>query len=308
VPHDVNKLPTNSAEDPQFKATAARTAEDYYLPGLTAERNGDLDEAIRSYQAALRLQPNHFSSLYYLAVLFNTDKINRRPEAIAYFTACIALRADGDGLSNNAYGRRSWCYGDLGLWDDAIADARHVLRLHPNWSIPHSWLGHALWGKGRWDESIAEMREALRLDPGVFVNHHNLAWRLADCPDPRLRDPARAVEHARKAIELEPKASDPWWVLGLAYYRAGDWKASVAALEKTLELSNGGDAADWFFLAMAHWRLGHHDEARAWYDKAVAWKARNRPQDKNEELSRHRVEAEALLGLADLPADVFARP
>ena len=89
-------------DDKQFKAAAARTAWDYYLPGHTAGWRGDLDEAIRSYRAALRLQPNHYNSLYFLAMRFNTDKINRRPEAIQLYTACIALRPDAGRLISTA--------------------------------------------------------------------------------------------------------------------------------------------------------------------------------------------------------------
>jgi hypothetical protein len=55
---------------------------------------------------------------------------------------------------------------------------------------------------------------------------------------------------------------------------------------------------------MARWRLGQRDEARAWYDKAVAWMEKNQPKD--EGLRRFRAEAATLLGLADLPPDVFA--
>src|SRR5207237_6604407 len=58
-----------AAEDEkQFKAAAARTAWDYFLPGHTAGWPGDLDEAIRSYQAALGLQPSHYNSLFFLAM------------------------------------------------------------------------------------------------------------------------------------------------------------------------------------------------------------------------------------------------
>ena len=80
----------------------------------------------------------------------------------------------------------------------------------------------------------------------------------------------RAVELAKKAVELAPKQGTFWNTLGVAHYRAGDWKAAVAALEKSEELRNGGDSFDWFFLAMAHWQLGEKDEARKWYDQAVA--------------------------------------
>jgi hypothetical protein len=61
-----------------------------------------------------------------------------------------------------------------------------------------------------------------------------------------------------------------------------------------------------FFLAMAHWQLGETEEARRWYDRAVAWMDKNLTQD--DELKRFRAEAEALMGIAALPADVFARP
>ena len=53
--------------------------------------------------------------------------------------------------------------------------------------------------------------------------------------------------------------------------------------------------SDWFFLAMAHWKLGNKDEARAWYDRAVQWMDKNQP--KNEELGRFQAEASELLGL-----------
>jgi hypothetical protein len=57
---------------------------------------------------------------------------------------------------------------------------------------------------------------------------------------------------------------------------------------------------------MARWQLGQKDEARTWYGKAVAWMDKNKPQD--HELKRVRTEAATLLSLAELPADVFARP
>jgi hypothetical protein len=44
---------------------------------------------------------------------------------------------------------------------------------------------------------------------------------------------------------------------------------------------------------MAHWQLGDRDEARKWYDRAVAWMEKHQP--KNEELRRFRTEAEELL-------------
>jgi serine/threonine protein kinase/WD40 repeat protein len=54
------------------------------------------------------------------------------------------------------------------------------------------------------------------------VDWDNQAWRLAASADPKLRDPRRAVELAKKAVELAP--GEGLYTLGLAHYRAGDWK------------------------------------------------------------------------------------
>ena len=47
---------------------------------------------------------------------------------------------------------------------------------------------------------------------------------------------------------------------------------------------------------MAHWQLGHQDEARRCYDKSVEWMEKH--GQANEELKRFRAEAAELLGIA----------
>ena len=111
-----------------------------------------------------------------------------------------------------------------------------------------------------------------------------------------MRDPKQAVAHAQKAVELAPDQADYWNTLGVARYRNGNWKSAIEALMKSAQLRNGGDSFDFFFLAMAHWKLNEKEKARAWYDQAVAWMDNYSPQD--EELKRFRDEAAALLGLA----------
>jgi tetratricopeptide (TPR) repeat protein len=145
----------------------------------------------------------------------------------------------------------------------------------------------------QWDMAIGAYAQAVDLEPKTALTRNNLAWLLTTCPDSKLRDPSRAVELAKKAVELAPKEGTLWNTLGVAQYRAGDWKAAIEALSKSMELRNGGDSNDWFFLAMAHWQLGDKPQARSWFDKAVEWMEKNQPRD--EELLRFRDEAAALL-------------
>jgi Flp pilus assembly protein TadD len=125
--------------------------------------------------------------------------------------------------------------------------------------------------------------------------HNDLAWELATCAEPRLRDPLQAVTLAKRAVELAPKAGGYWNTLGVAHYRAGNCNEAIVTLRKSTELDKGGGSLGWFFLAMALWKLGNKDEARKWYDRAVEWGEKNQHQD--DELRRFRAEAWDLLGL-----------
>jgi hypothetical protein len=61
-----------------------------------------------------------------------------------------------------------------------------------------------------------------------------------------------------------------------------------------MALCDGGDAFDWFFVAMSKHKLEQGD-ARQWFDKAVAWMDEHKPDDP--ELRRFRAEAAKVLGL-----------
>ena len=101
---------------------------------------------------------------------------------------------------------------------------------------------------------------------------------------------------AKEAVELKPEEGTFWNTLGAAQYRAGDWKAAIAALESrwscataaTARLVLPGDGP------LAARREGQGPRVvrpgREWMDK-------NQPN--NEELRRFRAEAAELLELKE---------
>jgi tetratricopeptide (TPR) repeat protein len=186
-------------------------------------------------------------------------------------------------------------------YDKAVEDHRQAIRLEPNDARAFINLASDLGKKGWSVQAIKEFKEDLRLmKPETAQDHNNFAWLLATIPEAKLREPAKAVELAKKAVEMTPKEGTFWNTLGVAHYRAESWKDAVAALEKSMALRKGGDGFDWFFLAMAHWQLGEKEKARKWYEKAIEWMDKNQKQlEQNklldEELRRFKTEAEELL-------------
>src|SRR5262249_24236669 len=89
-----------------------------------------------------------------------------------------------------------------------------------------------------------------------------------------------------------------WNTLGVAAYRVRDWETAAEVLQKSIHISGGG-GMECLFLAMTRWQQGRRQEARQWFDQAIAWIGRANSPDP--ELRRFRAEAATLLG-PDRPA------
>lgn len=175
-----------------------------------------------------------------------------------------------------------------GKLDEAIACHRKAIEIDPKDGGFHNNLGFALSKQGKLDEAIACFRKAIELDPkyeyartGLSIALGKKGWDLANSPDLKLRDSNRALEAGREAIDLAPESGSAWQYLGWVQYRAGNWQASIEALEKSCELEKGGDAGQWVVMSLVHGkqanekelpeqeRARHLAEARRLYDQAA---------------------------------------
>ncbi len=225
-----------------FKAASAQTAWDYYLPGHTAGWEGDLEEAMRGYHAALALQPNHYNSLFFLGDRLGTDQIHRWPEAIAFMTACIALRPDHvyAHLSRASYHQK------LGHCDEAEAGYTASIAIAQNeedrfsayayrWRFYRSAKRTTL-AEQDWDsllKSIRKMRNASRQSSSVAARARNFGDSLRD----NLGNTDLAMVIHREAIHLAPH--DPWNHIQLAYdlYAKDRRNEAEAAFREGLSLN-----------------------------------------------------------------------
>ena len=284
--------------------------------GVALMRQGKLDDAIVAHREAIRLKPTIAASHESLGTTLSEQR--RLDEAIAEYREAIRLDPDSGPCHRNL----GIALGNNGQLDAAIAEYREAIRLGPNYAAAHSDLGVTLGQQGKLDEAINEFREAIRLEPNYMeawrsrasvyqqasrlteartdleraltlapddpALNNDLAWLLANNPKAGDRDPKRAVRLAARAVELAPGLGGTWNTFGVARYRAGDWKAAIEALTKSMELGNGGDGTDWFFLAMAHWQLGDKPQARPGTTRPFHGWRRTSPRMRNSSASEQR--------------------
>jgi tetratricopeptide (TPR) repeat protein len=192
--------------------------------------------------------------------------------------------------------QRAQALSQLDRHREAVADLDRLIPLYPRSadmlrlrSRSHARLGdHA--------RADADSRKVLELAPDDARAANNLAWQLATGP-PHLRDPAKAVELARLAVEQLPGQWTYHNTLGVALYRAGKPGEAVKHLEESLAHTAAESAAyDLYFLAMCHAKLGDAAKAKDCFDRADRWRrtAKLAPREV-EELDAFRAEAAAVL-------------
>jgi serine/threonine protein kinase/Tfp pilus assembly protein PilF len=295
----------------------------HYWLGTELRKKGRLDEALAELNEAIRLKPDYAEAHRELGVTYWYK--NRPEEATAAFQKAVHFKPDfaeahrdlGLVLRKNgqsqeaidafkaairhkpdyadAYINLGTELGKKGRLAEAVAALDEAIRIVPG-SVP-AWTnrGTAHQALRQWDKALADFEKARELSQGDPIVLDKVTRLLVFCPDLKLRDPARAVQLATQAVQKAPKVAACWRTLGVAHYRTGKWRDAAADLEKSMALRNGGNAFEWFFLAMCHWHLGDKDKARGWYDKAVMWMEKHRPN--YDWLREDRAEAAELLGV-----------
>ncbi|HEX4146272.1 MAG TPA: tetratricopeptide repeat protein [Pirellulales bacterium] len=125
-----------------------------------------------------------------------------------------------------------------GQTEQAIAALKRALALEPRYARAHRRLGLILYDRGKAQDAMTHFNTAIRLEPDSLPTLCATAWILATSPDPSVRDGARAVELARRAIELPP-GGDPraYDTLAAALAEVKDFSAAVGAAKKAATMA-----------------------------------------------------------------------
>ncbi len=154
------------------------------------------DEAAQQYQEALRYNPEMATAHHNLALALS--RLGKQDAAIAEFQNALQLNPQ-EPNSRASLGVALGMKGDL---DGAIEEFKAAILQNPKDAYAHANLGHALELQHDAASAVTEFKLALDLDPDILAAENDLAWILAT--DARLRDPAAALLHARRAVELLP--------------------------------------------------------------------------------------------------------
>jgi tetratricopeptide (TPR) repeat protein len=246
------------------------------------------DKALADSSKAIELDPKNTEAARYQRLA--NQRLQEYDKALVERTMAI----EQDPKNALAWFERGKVYHELRQYDKALADLSKAIELDPKKAPVWYFRGSIYNKRGAWDKAVADFSKVVELDARDAVARSELAWLFATCRDPRMRNSSKAVVLARQAVALAPKKGFYWSVLGVAEYRAGNWRAAIEALTKSADMQPqlGFQGV---FLAMAHWQLGNKEQARTWFDQATRWRAKHQPNI--ETLEGFYAEAAKLLGI-----------
>ncbi|MHC4115915.1 MAG: tetratricopeptide repeat protein [Planctomycetota bacterium] len=197
--------------------------------GVALARQGKVDEAIKHFSEAVRLDPRDVDAHYSLG----QAKARRQKyrDAIGHFQAVLRLKPD----HAQAHGYMGSLLFAGGMLDEAGVHLYEAVRLDPNYADAYYNLGQVMLRRKQLDAAIGHLSRAVELKPHDARAHYTLALALAQDE----QAPQAATHHAR-AVALEPEVdTSPLLNHMLAAHHANGRRFDLAVSfeEKALELA-----------------------------------------------------------------------
>src|SRR5688500_8373046 len=180
-----------------------------------------------------------------------TDRLADNVKELKQILALAPRSADAHMLLGIAYS--TW--GSKELKGEAIGEFRQALDLNPRLVQVRFFLAHLYLGLGRADRAREELEAGLAQTPG---NPEFLA--LLGEAQRQLKNPQRAVEIARQALQADPSFAPARYYLGLALLDARQRAEAITELEQVVKARAAGPDA-YLALGSAYVDAGRGAEA-----------------------------------------------
>ena len=259
------------------------------LLGTAQERSGDLKAAAESFEGAANLDPKDIDSLIHLGEVYlklsrpvDAEKkfraaldldpksrealqgfavsleAQKKPEALDAYRAYLAVVPQDEQARTRMLHRMV----EQGQYDAAVAElqksgqATNVDQLKLKADIEV--------GQKKYDEAVATLKQAVALAPNDAQLHGGLGrvyMETRDFPD--------AERELKAALQLDRNNLVYWKDLSSAFYLAGNYQNTLAALDVIAKAETPGAGA-WFIRALCYDKLGDVQAALDAYRKFLA--------------------------------------
>ena len=241
--------------------TSSMEAYKYYLKGREEHDKLYYEDARKSFEKAVELDPEFAAAYFYLAFA-NTGlgNIRARNEAIEKANALAHKVTEREKL----YIEAAYTGMIERNWEARHRLLQEIIQKYPREKIAHYYLGVINRNLNNHEMAIEEQNKVLELDPDYGEAHNELGYSYL-----ALRDFDKSIEHFQKYASLNPKDANPLDSLAEAYFFMGKLDEAIAKYREALAVKPDFLTSN-YCIAYIYALKENPAEAMAWLETFIA--------------------------------------
>ena len=231
-------------------------ADNWFNKGWDLGRLGKYEEAIKSYDKAIEIDPNHEAAWYNKGVALG--ELGKHEESIKCYDRAIEI----DPNHEAAWYNKGWNLGRLGKHEEAIKSYDKATEIDPN--DEEAWFGKGwnLSRLGKYEEAIKSYDKAIEIKPNYKEAWFGKGWNLS-----KLGKHEEAIKCYDRAIEINPNDEAAWYNKAWDLGELGKHEESIKCYDRAIEIDPNDEEA-WFRKGRNLSKLERYKEAAKCFERA----------------------------------------
>ena len=200
------------------------TVEETFALAVKNRQKNNLQVAENLYKEVLKINPDHFESIFDLGTLLAQTK--RFDLAKPLLQKAIQIQPNY-ARAHNSLGIT---FSKLGENQKAISSYEKAIQIQPNYAMAHNSLGITFLELGEYQKAISSYEKAIQINPNYAMAHNNLGITFLELGEKR-----KSKSSFEKAIKIQPNYAHAYWNL---HSLANDIDEALTILKKLYEFDN----------------------------------------------------------------------
>lgn len=201
----------------------------YNNRGFSYFHKQEFEKALNDYDKALMLSPKlkiaEYNKQELIKVLQENEKYSKLLENI-----------EDSHKDYKYYFNLGMQEANLGNENEAMIAYNKVIELKPDFAPVYMFIGILEFQKENWEKAKEYYTKAIEVDSGMIDAYFNRAQIVFVTKTKDKQDLESALADLKKAVEFDPKFIDAYYSMAVIYKNLGEYKLSIQALDKILEI------------------------------------------------------------------------
>jgi len=202
------------------------TTEETFALAVQNHQKNNLQVARNLYKKILKINPDHFESIFYLGSLSLQTK--NFDQAKPLLQKAIKIQPNFARAHNNL----GMVFKELGEFQKGMSYFQKAIEIQPNFANAHYNLGIAFNELNEFEKAISFYEKAIQISPNYVAAYNNLGAVFRE-----LKEHQKAISCYEKAIQINPNFENAYNNLGAVFRELKEHQKAISCYEKAIQIN-----------------------------------------------------------------------